>query len=414
MALLSYEAALELMLVAASPLESTIIPITAAFGRRLYGEVAAAIDLPRFDNSQMDGYAVRFEDANDWRDDSKLELKMVGTMAAGSDQSVELKTGEAIKIFTGAPMPGGADTVVPIEDVSVCADGGRIIIYAEPVRGQFVRRRGEDVTAGQIIGRTGNLINAGRIALLLSAGVGEAAVYKKPKVVVLTNGDELVDPLSLSGELLPGQIYESNGAMLGALVTDAGAELAAVIASPDSETELEEKISTVVREVAPDLIISSGGVSVGDRDYVRSAVSRLGKIVFWRAAIRPGKPILYGNVGGTHFLGLPGNPASTMVTFELFARPLLAKVTGGGTANRFIPSRLEVDIEHALGRRSFVRSITRATADGLVSKPAGEQGSHFVTSMAGANSLITLPEDVSILKAGSCVDCLLIGPLADD
>jgi molybdopterin molybdotransferase len=409
MTLLTYPEALDIILKTTVPLPSVRCPVGSAVGYYLASDVSAAIDLPRFDNSQMDGYALRFQDTR-----SSSLFNVIGIAPAGGSQSIVIGPNEATKIFTGAPIPRGADTIVPIEDVTSSDDGLSIELNERLEESQFIRNKGEDVSAGQRVSRRGDIIASGRAALLISSGCGEVDVYRKAKVVVLTNGDELVDNSITSDTLLQGQIYDSNAAMLAALVREADAELVKVVRTQDSHNDLLQLIENIVAEEKPDLIISSGGVSVGDRDFVRSVVTQLGNVLFWRAAIRPGKPILYGRIGSTHFLGLPGNPASTLVTFEIFARPLIRKLQGSNAPITFVPTKLAARIGHQAGRRSFVRAITRVTSTGLVSLSAGAQGSHYISSLAEANSLVVVPEDCDGLESGAPAGCLLTGPLLSD
>jgi molybdopterin molybdotransferase len=410
MALLTFDEALESVLSSAAPLSTNSLPPQLAAGKFLAAGVYSTIDLPRFENSQMDGYAVSTNDIASASKENPVILPVTGTSAAGHP-TVAAAAGDAIRIFTGAPMPESKNAVVPVEDVEESAEGAAVSFYEPAMPGQFVRIRGEDVVKGALVSRAGDLVTAGRLALLLSAGCVAVDVHRRARVVVVTNGDELMSTAVRPDDLTGGQIYESNGVMLRQLLIDAGADVVGIVSAPDRREEISATIQQVVRNDSPDLIISSGGVSGGDRDYVRSVVAELGSITFWRASIRPGKPILFGSIEKAHFLGLPGNPASTLVTFELFARPLLARLHGDPAPIRFFPTRLAVEFRHQPGRRSFVRSTTTVTNSGLVSAPSGGQGSHFVTSLAGANSLVVIPEMVSQLDAGSNAYCLLTGPL---
>jgi molybdopterin molybdotransferase len=311
-------------------------------------------------------------------------------------------------------MPPGADTVVPIEEVVLSSDKAHLKFSSSPKPGQFVRCAGEDIHTGQKIARGGDLLTAGRLALISSAGCGVVDVYRRAKVVIVTNGDELTDHSTAPGDLSGGQIYESNGMMLAALARTAGADVSAVLSVADSVDALRETIREIGRTLKPDIILSSGGVSVGDRDYVRHVLAEMGSIVFWRASIRPGKPVVFGNVGGSHFLGLPGNPASSLVTFEIFARPLIAKLQGKLEPLKFFWTVLGEHVSHEPGRQSFVRMCTTLTDRGLVSSSAGEQGSHILSSLAEANSIVVIPEDVSELDAGARAQCLITSPFPFD
>ncbi len=409
MSLLTFEKALQLVLETTESLPTVNLPIEEAAGLYLSKSITSAIDLPRFDNSQMDGYAINYPDISMHKPQSPLILPEVGTAAAGAKEELELKKGTTVRIFTGAPIPRGADTIVPVEDVQRGSDAH--VTFAAPIeKGQFVRCKGEDLTSGDVIAKPGDRLTPGRLALLMSAGRGHAAVHRQARVVILTNGDELADRSIAPSDLAHGQIYESNSLMLKELAKDAGADVSGVRTASDSLEEIVQLLQSLIADSRPDLIITTGGVSVGDRDWIRSALKQLGEVIFWRAAIRPGKPILYGKIGSTQFLGLPGNPASTLVTFELFARPLINKLQGNLSWTSFLPSIVSEAVQHEPGRRSFVRAYTTVTAAGLSSKPSGGQGSHFVTSLARANSLIVIPEDTTRLDPGSSVKCLMMGP----
>jgi len=408
MALLSYDEALTIILQNARPLEAVKVSTKRSNGYHLASDIVSLTEIPRFNNSQMDGFAVWFDDVRLASPEFPVRLLIVGVAAAGIDVPNAIKSGETTKIFTGAPLPSGADTIVPIEDVIVDGDGTFAVINTAPKRQQFVRYKGEDVQYGEVVLAKGTHINAGRVALLLSCGQEFVEVYRRPRAVVLTNGDELVDISTRPEDLVGGQIYDSNGVMLSALVEDAGAELAALLTIKDSRDQMKKALLKLIQELNPDIIISTGGVSVGDRDFIRNVLGEIGQINFWRAAIRPGKPILYASIGAVHFLGLPGNPASTLVTFELFARPLINRLKGSLESRQTYRTQLTERVSHETGRTSFIRATTSLTKDGLRSAPAGGQGSHFVTSLARANSLIVLRDDTAFLEAGSFVDCLLL------
>jgi molybdopterin molybdotransferase len=409
--MLSYKEAIGVVLHSATRLSTINVPIGDATGRYLAAEIISRVDMPRFDNSQMDGFAVRLECLPESQDQYPFTMPVATTVAAGQNDADIISEGFAAKIFTGAKLPTGLDTIIPIEDADVSDNGSEVTFSERPSPGQFVRYRGEDLVMGEVVGQVGDRVTPGRLAMIAAAGWGTIAVTRQPRVVILTNGDELIDQSVLPENLKSGQIYESNGVMLDALARDAGAEVLEVIKSGDSRTGLRALFERITSELSPDLIVSTGGVSVGDRDFIRSVLSELGEVTFWRVAIRPGKPLLFGSLGKAHFFGLPGNPASTMATFELFARPLIAKLAGSRVPINFVYTIVSTDISHEPGRRSFVRCLTRVTRDGVESSPVGGQASHFVTSLAKANSLLVLPENAGKLPKGSVAQCLITGPL---
>jgi molybdopterin molybdotransferase len=409
MAMLTYEEALALVLGDVSPLEPVRISLVDAAGRRVAEGISSRVNLPHFDNSQMDGYAIRAKDIESASVNSPIQLHLQTTSPAGEQQRQSLENNRAIRIFTGAPVPAGADTVVPLEDATFDPQS-QIVSFIQPVdASQFVRKKGEDVLVADELLCPGQALNAGRLALLAATGNHSVLVHRQARVAILTNGDELV-PVSRDSQTLGyGQIFESNSLMLSTLISQNRAEVVGIYGSADSRKELKEQFHHILNFDRPDVIVSTGGVSVGDRDFIRSVLGELGEMIFWKAAIRPGKPIVYGTIGTTRFLGLPGNPASTMVTYELFVRPLLSKLHGGEEKLAWKPTVLAKDVSHDPGRRSFVRANTQLTAFGLVSTPAYGQGSHFITSLADSNSLIVIPEDVRGISAGDQATCLLLG-----
>jgi molybdopterin molybdotransferase len=414
MSLLSYDEAVNRVLNHAAPLDATSVPLAMAAGRHLFTDIVSSVNLPHSDNSQMDGFALRALDIATASAAKPVVLEVVRTAAAGYNDDRPVAQGHAIRIFTGAPIPPGADCIVPIEDVTAGPIENSIGFVEPAESGQYVRRAGEDVRSGDLILRAGQLLGAGSLALLASTGHAAVSIHRQARVAIVTNGDELVLPIDGKQALGRGQIFESNALMLATMIEQKGAAVIGSFSVTDSRDRLRDQFLEILKDQSPDLIVSTGGVSVGDRDYIRSVIADLGEIIFWRAAIRPGKPIVYGKLGPVHFLGLPGNPASTMVTFELFARPLLRRLHGANSCTQFLPTRLEKAVSHDPGRRSFVRAHSRITADGLMSTPVVGQGSHYITSLASANSLIVVPEDVEGIPVGAACECVMLSDIRDN
>lgn len=426
-------------------MESEHVALVDALGMTLAEDVPALVDLPPFANSQMDGYAVIASDTAGASPDAPVELTVVGESAAGSSHAPAVRHGQAVKIFTGAPMPEGADAVVPIEDTgsypqppakrdgsppSRCAGpfppkreetmentlpvSGRagerirvdIVVAAAP--GQYVRAAGEDFARGVVGLRAGTRLSPAGIAFAAAGGHPALRVYRRPKVSIVSTGDELLTP---GWPLRAGHIYDANSYALEALVTEAGG-IAVRIHAGDTRQALDDALQRAEDEGA-DVILTCGGVSVGDRDLVRPAVSARGEVEFWSVAIRPGKPFAFGRCGRALFFGLPGNPASAMVTFELFARPALLALQGRLDPHRpRLSARLAAPVSHGPGRRSFVRARTWAGPEGLMVRPTGGQASHLFRSLLAANSLLVVPEAVESLAEGEQATVILTGELA--
>ncbi len=348
-----------------------------SLGRFAADERWAQRPLPAFDNSAMDGYAVRATSAQ-----TGARLRVVGEQPAGADLGLTIGAGEALRIFTGAPMPSGADAVVMQEDVIRTGDTIAIEAGVEP--GEFMRRRGSDLASGQKILTRGERIAAQNIGLLASQGLAEIAVGSLPRVAIVSTGDELARLGEAPG---PGQIFESNALMLEALVRAAGAVVAAVEHAPDA---LEPLTATLRRGLKNDVLIVSGGVSVGDRDFVRPSLGALGaEIELWRIALKPGKPFLFGRAGDCAIFGLPGNPVSAFVTFLKFVRPALRKMMGAGEEQqrlRRIGARLGTAVGNNGERPHYLRGCLQ---DGVFTL-SGRQESHALYGLSKANALLRL------------------------
>jgi molybdopterin molybdotransferase len=394
---LSEEEALTKVIAAVSPLPSAKVPLGEALGRFSASNLAATIPLPSFDNSAMDGYAVISSDAK-----KGARLKIVGEQPAGVTRNLRICSGETVRIFTGAPIPTGADAVVMQEETE--REGDVVVISAEKTAaGEFVRKAGGDLTIGQQILERGDQFTPARLALLASQELESAEVHKQPRLALITTGDELVRP----GEgLRPGQIFESNGTMLSALAQRSGAKVTMRSHCPDN---FEDLCRTVRSAAEYDAMIISGGVSVGERDLVQDALREIGaQIELWRVAVKPGKPFLFGMRQRCAIFGLPGNPVSSFVTFLIFVRPALLRMMGAKELR--MPSafaRLAHDVAADETRPHYLRGKLTGVLFSLV----GPQESHALFGLAQSNALLQLNPGQN-LAAGSEVEVLLVNQMA--
>lgn len=356
--------------------------------------VSASWPLPAFDNSSMDGYAVRAVDVAGATEGQAVRLPVRGDIAAGQEAADVMAPGTAVRIMTGAPVPQGADAVVPVE----WTDGstGEVAITRAPDPGAHIRRRGEDVAAGEVVLDPGTPINARVIAMLAAVGLGDIPVHRRPRVTVISTGDELVDPGVEPG---PGQIVDSNSYMLTAAVREAGAQAIRVGPVRDDEEALER----VLRQEAhrSDLLLTSGGVSMGAYDTVKAVLNRLGGVEFVKVAMQPGMPQGSGYVDGTPIVTLPGNPVSSFVSFEVFVRPLIRRMLGHAQLQR---PRLHAicarEFTSPVGKTQFAR-VRLHMHDGLLrAEPEGGQGSHIIGGLARADGLAIVPAETGHVAAG--------------
>ena len=375
------------------------VPVQQATGRVLRGDVRARVSLPTFDNSAMDGYAVRSGDVAGAGASTPVGLRLIGEVPAGKMFEGNVETGTCVRIFTGSPMPSGADAVVMQEDTRKSEDASCVLILDKVRPWENIRIEGEDVRAGAALLNAGARISAPQAGLLAATGIETVSVSRKPVVALLATGDELRQP----GETLQsGQIYESNRIMLSGLVEQAGAVAKAYPLVPDKLDATREAIERAASEC--DAIVTSGGASVGDHDYVKEAITSLGGTMdFWRVAIKPGKPFVFGEVKGKPVFGLPGNPVSAFVTFLLLVRPALLHMTA--FAGNPLPLRPGILIE-ALANRGDRRHFMRVMlADNGTVRPAILQSSHALGSLAGANGLVDVAAG-NVLETGSTVRVL--------
>ena len=392
--LLTIDAALELVLARAQPLDSEIVAVAAASGRVLALDARAAVDLPPFDSSAMDGYAVRAAD-------TPGELAVAGQSAAGLPAGAPLARGAAAVISTGAVVPDGADAVVPIERTSLEES---TVTVEGVVAGAHVRPRGGDAHAGDLVVEGGTRLGPPQIGALAAAGVATVTCARRPRVALLATGTELRAP---GTELRPGEIYESNTVLLAAQAVTAGATADVLDSVEDDPDATREALK---RALAADVVITSGGVSVGPHDLVRAALADLGaEEVFWRVAVRPGKPVAFSVRGRTLVFGLPGNPVSALVGFELFVRPALLALQGAREPGpAYLPARLAAAVQRNAGRDELLRARVSMDGEGAVVEPLGGQESHMIVRAASAGALVLVPQGSGEIAAGARVRYLPI------
>jgi len=384
----------------AAPVAPEVVSLTRGLGRVLAQDLRASFDVPPVDNSAVDGYAVTSADIPV---DGARELAVVADVPAGAVYEAALRPGEAIRIMTGAPMPAGADTVIPLERVTRA--GGRVRI-PPLAKGSNVRLRGEDVSAGTVVIEAGAVLRPQELGLIASLGLPEILVRRRPRAAILSTGDEVVEP---GQPRRAGQIYDSNRFMLRSAVELCGGEVTDLGIAPDDRDRLRAQILEASRSA--DVVITSGGVSVGDYDLVKEVLGELGTIDFWQVAMQPGRPLAAGRVGDAHFFGLPGNPVASMLTFALFVRPVLWKLGGRRQlSTRGFHARASEAMPKRRGRREFKRGVLSYQDDGWEVRTTGPQGSGIVSSMVAGNCLIVIEEDRGDVEPG---DTVWVEPFAD-
>ncbi len=410
MSLLSVSEARERILSQFQTVKTETIPLADSLHRVLAQDVHAEDDLPLFDNSSMDGFALRAEDVTGAAPDSPRSLRVIADIPAGSSPTAFLSTGEAARIMTGAPMPEGADAVVPVENTDFDnRDAGTpppnfVSIQKAARPGENVRRRGMDIHAGDIVLQTGRLLRPQDLGLLAMLGVSSATVYRKPRIALLSSGDELVDP---DAPLEKGKIRDSNSYTLAALIETAGAQALRLGVAKDNYESVRLLFEKAVY-LRADLILSSAGVSVGAFDFVKTVIEDHGKMDFWRVNMRPGKPVAFGEYKGIPFIGLPGNPVSAFVGFEVFVRQAIQKLAGlSGTGRQFVRVRCEDEI-NSDGRESYLRGEVREMDGALVARLTGHQGSGNLHSLVQANALLIIPAGVKCVPAGQEITAWLL------
>lgn len=393
--MLTVEDAQERVLAAVRPLGVIDLPVEQALGAVAAEDVVARHPLPRFDNSAMDGYAVIAADVAGAAPASPVRLVILGEVRAGHPGDLTVMPGHAVRIMTGAPVPRGADAIVPVEDTE--EDGDVVLISRSTEPGRYVRPAGDDLETGDVLVRRGTELGPGELALLAAMGSSPLQVHRRPKVAVLVTGDELVPP---HADPAPGQIRDSNTVALHALVREAGAGIVPYPPVPDDKEATRRAFKEAAED--SDLVVSSGGVAVGRYDFVKEVIEELGRIDMWRVAMQPGKPVVLGAIGTVPFLGLPGNPVSIHVSFEQFVRPAIRKMRGLQELWRpRLPARLTEPISKPVGRLHFVRVRLHLDGKQWWATPTGLQGSHIQSSLVGCHGVALFPQDEAMMEAGA-------------
>jgi len=400
---LTVQEALAAVLAGVSVLPAERVPLLDGLGRVLAENVVAQDSLPPFANSSMDGYALIAADLAGATVQKPATLRVVGDVAAGAMPNAEVTSGTAVRIMTGAPVPPGADAVVPVEDTDEAWRNRerplpeQIQVTRTVKSGDYIRYPGEDMKAGQIILEQGHMLRPQEMGVLASLGISEISVIRRPRVAILATGDEL---LEVDEPLRPGKIRNSNGYTQAAQILALGAIPVRLGIAGDTETAVRQKLHAGL-EAKVDLFISSAGVSVGAYDVVKSVLEQEGNVGFWRVRMRPGKPLAFGTYHGIPYLGLPGNPVSAMVSFERFARAAIRKMAGHTKLDRpTITVTVQNEI-HSDGRESYIRAIVTPYENNYLATLTGDQGSHIMTSLVKANALLIVPEGVKMVPAGS-------------
>ena len=401
--MLSVEEALKRILADIKPLAITHVPLSEARGLVLAQDIVAQENIPPFDNSAMDGFALLSKDSKPV-DGQPVRLRVTGEIAAGYVASSAVEEGTAMRIMTGAPVPPGANTVIQVELTrSAGPDSPWVEVLEEVAPGNNIRPAGEDIQRGQTVLMRGIEIGVWEIGILATLGWATVPVIRRPRVAILGTGDEVID---VGESLQPGKIRNSNSYLLEAAVREAGAEAYRLGIARDTVESLREKFSEAMTY---DLILTSGGVSVGDFDLVKKIMQEQGNIDFWRINMRPGKPVAFGYIGEAPLLGLPGNPVSTAVTFELFGRPLIRKMLGH---TRLLKPQIDVIVEDGVSdramRRHYVRAHVTWQNGRFIAHTTGNQGSHIMTSLLNANAFVIVPEGGVVIQPGDTAKAMML------
>jgi molybdopterin molybdotransferase len=402
--LLTVAQARERILDRIAALDSEPVALTEARGRVLAEEVRAERDVPPFANSAMDGYAIRAGDVMQASTANPVRLQVLGEIRAGAAPPAAVQPQTALRIMTGAMIPEGSDAVVRIEDTA--EHDGTVEVRVPVAAGTSLRAVGSDLHRGDLLATAGRVITPGLIGVLASAGRVAVQCIRRPRVLILTTGDELREP----GEKLgPGQITNTNRYTLLAAVQDAGGIVIDAGVARDERSDLIERLA---RASDADLVITTGGVSMGAYDLVRGVLEEREAVTFWQVALRPGKPLMFATVGGVPLIGLPGNPVSTLVTFELFVRPALLKLQGRTDLERPRLTAITQDpLQNPPHLEQYYRAIARRDGARIVVRLTGDQGSHVLRSMADANCLVIVPLGTSEVAAGSPVEIIPLAPI---
>lgn len=411
--LLNVDLALENILSDVKILRPETVPLIDSLDRLIAEDITSPVDLPPFDNSAMDGYAIHQEDSRDASLNDPNPLTVAMDILAGSAPQVALARGEAARIMTGAPVPPGATAVIAVEDTDDDWQRGEqssppavVNIHRQVDFGENIRLAGENIAQGAKVMSAGTLIRPAELGMLAGIGCSRVSVIRKPKVVILSSGDELIDVYQ---PLEPGKIRDTNSYTLAGLIRQAGGLPLRLPIAQDSLESIRALYRRAL-EIDPDMIISTAGVSVGAADLVRIVMDELGDIDFWRINMRPGKPLAFGKMQGVPFFGLPGNPVSTMVTFEVLVRPALAKIAGRDFKQTTVKATLDSDMRSD-GRRSYNRVTLSREGHKVIATSTGIQSSGALMSMVLADGLAIIPEGTTRLPAGSEVNVILLRPL---
>lgn len=413
--LLSVSEAKFILLEHFSPLEREYVSLENSIGRVLGEQVFSEFDLPQFPNSSMDGFAVRSEDLDDATPEDPVILKVVEDIPAGYMPQMVVETGQCSRIMTGAPLPAGADAVVPIEDTDQFVPGNRtavllesqVSVYRSLKSVDYVRSKGEDIQSGQEVLPTGRRLRPQDVGLLAMLGISDVAVIRRPRIAIMSTGDELTP---IGTPLDPGKIHDSNAYTLtGQIIRDGGFPVNLGIA-PDREDPVFEVLERAVSSDV-DLILSTAGVSVGAFDYVKSVVEQHGRIEFWRVNMRPGKPLTFGRYRDIPFIGLPGNPVSAFVGYEIFVRSAIYRLCGITDAEQITLQVRLLDPIESDGRESYLRAIVARQGDHWKARLTGHQGSGNLLSLVQANALLVIPSGVKSLPSDSVVDAIILNTL---
>jgi molybdopterin molybdotransferase len=401
--MLSVEEALARVLAAFEPLPPERKPILEALGQVLAEDVFAGMDIPPLANSAMDGYAVRCEDTAGARPENPRRLRVVADLAAGYVRDEPIQPGTAVRIMTGAPIPPGAEAVIPFEEVE--REGDDILVFKRYPHNKNIRAAGEDVRAGQRVLARGTVLRPQEIGMLAALGHPEIPVHRRPRVALLSTGDEVI-PVDAPWQ--PGKIRDANSYSNAAQVLRYGGVPLRLGIACDDVADLTAKIRAGLEQGA-DLFLTSGGVSVGDFDVVKQVLAAEGEMAFWRVRMKPGKPLAFGHIRGVPLLGLPGNPVSAMIAFEIFARPAILKMLGKTQPEKpTVEAVLLDEIKHKDDRRHYLRVILEEKDGVYQARLTGDQGSGILLSMVQAQGLAIIPEEVDHLPAGARVRVMMM------
>jgi molybdopterin molybdotransferase len=410
MSLLSVDEACERILSNFQPVKTETVSLADSSNRVLAQDISAADDLPLFNNSSMDGFALRAVDITEAAPDSPRSLRVVADIPAGVSLTISLGPGEAARIMTGAQVPEGADSVVPVEDTSFDSPKAgsaapiEVQIFRSVKSGENVRLRGMDIRSGDIVLHTGRQLKPQDLGLLATLGVSKVLVYRRPRIALLSSGDELID---IDVPLEKGKIRDSNSYTIAALIESANAEVIRLGVAKDNFDSVQALFERAVY-LRVDLLLSSAGVSVGAFDYVKEVIESHGKMDFWRVNMRPGKPVVFGNYRDIPFIGLPGNPVSAFVGFEVFVRPTIQRLSGSMSVGRQTVRVRSVDQIDSDGRESYLRGEVQEENGVLTARLTGHQGSGNLYSLVQANALLIIPAGVKCVPAGQEITAWLL------